>query len=171
EVSFDIDANGILNVSAKDTATGKEQSIEIKGSSGLSEDEINKMTKEAEQHAEDDKKRRYLIDQKNQADQLVYTTENVLKEHGEKVPAQERSNVESALNSLKEAAKGDDAEAIRRAMENVSTASQALGKIMYEQAAKQHQAAAAAGGTQAGAGKDDKKKDDDVIDAEYEVKE
>ena len=175
EVSFDIDANGILNVSAKDMATQKEQSIEINGSSGLSDEEIGRMSKDAEQHAEDDKKRREIIDLKNQADQLVYATENVLKEHGEKVPAEERSNVESALNNLKEAAKQDDAEAIKRAMENVSTASQSLGKIMYEKVAQQQAAAGqAAPGEptpdEPAAENDKKKKDDDVIDAEFEVK-
>jgi len=133
------------------------------------------MSKDAEQHAEDDKKRREIIDLKNQADQLVYATENVLKEHGEKVPAEERSNVESALNNLKEAAKQDDVEAIKRAMENVSTASQSLGKIMYEKVAQQQ---AAAGQPAPGepapdepaTENDKKKKDDDVIDAEFEVK-
>ncbi len=182
EVSFDIDANGILSVSAKDLATGKQQSIEIKGSSGLSEEEIERMTKEAEQNAEADKKRRELVDTKNQADQLIYSTEQLLKEHGDKVPADERSNVESALNNLREALKNDDAEAIKRTMEAVSTASQTLGKIMYEQVSKQ---AATSGQTSAGTAQDasnsaqsaeqgsatdGKKKDDDVIDAEFEVK-
>jgi len=172
EVSFDIDANGILNVSAKDTATGKEQKIEIKGSSGLSEEEISRMTKEAESHAEDDHKRREVVDLKNQADQLVYSIENTLKEHGDKVPTEERSNVESTVNNLKEAMKNDDGEAIRRAMENVNTASQSLGKIMYEQAAQQQGAAGAAPppGAEPPPEKETKKKDDDVIDAEFEVK-
>ena len=173
EVSFDIDANGILNVSAKDLATGQEQSIEIKGSSRLSDDEISQMTKAAEQHAEEDKKRREVIDMKNQADQMVYATENTLKEHGEKIPAEERAKVESAINNLKEAIKGEDLDAIKKAMENVSTASQTLGKIMYEQAAQQQAAGAGAPGeSEAASAKEDKKKgDDDVIDAEYEVKE
>ena len=173
EVSFDIDANGILNVSAKDMATGKEHSIEIKGSSGLSDDEIQKMQQDAEQHADEDKKRREVIDLKNQADQLIYSTDNVLKEHGDKVPAEERSNVESALNNLKEAIKQDDPEAIRRAMENLSTASQTLGKIMYEKVAQQQAAAGTPGANAAGQPAPDQKKkadDDDVIDAEYEVK-
>ena len=132
------------------------------------------MTKEAEQHAEEDHKRREVIDMKNQADQMVYATENTLKEHGEKIPAEERSKVESAINNLKEVIKGDDPDAIKKAMENVSTASQTLGKIMYEQVAQQ-QAAAGAGaptGGEADQAKEAKKKgDDDVIDAEYEVKE
>ena len=169
EVTFDIDANGILNVSAKDTATGTEQKIEITGSSGLNEQEIEKMQQDAEQHAEEDRQRREVVDLKNQADQLVYSTENMLKEHGEKVPAQERSNVESALNNLKEAAKGDDASAIRRAMESVATASQTIGKMMYEQAAQQQQQAAPGGAAPEEEPK--KKGDDDVIDAEFEVKE
>ena len=175
EVSFDIDANGILNVSAKDLATSKEQSIEINGSSGLSDDEVTKMQKDAEEHAEEDKKRRELIDLKNQADQLVYGTEKTLKENGDKVPAEERGNIESALNAAKEAIKQDDAEAIKRTMDGLSTASQALSKIMYEQAAQQAQATG--GATQAPdedaeapeEAKEDKKSDD-VIDAEFEVK-
>jgi len=176
EVSFDIDANGILKVSAKDTATGKEQKIEIKGSSGLSDDEVTRMSKEAELHAEEDKKRREVVDLKNQADQLVYATENTLKEHGGKVPAEERSKVENALNNLKSVLKQDDAEAIRRAVENVSTASQTIGKIIYEQTAAQQQSAQPGSGSSSGgearSSKDDKKKggDDDVIDAEFEVK-
>ena len=172
EVSFDIDANGILNVSAKDLATNKEQKIEIKGSSGLSKDEVEKMTQQAQQHAAEDHQRRELVDLKNQADQLVYATEQVLKEHGDKVPAGERSNVESAINNLREAVKTDDAAAIRRAMENVSTASQALGKIMYERVAQQRgPAGAPAGPSPADAAQSEKKKgDDDVIDAEFEVK-
>jgi len=177
EVSFDIDANGILNVSAKDLGTGKEQQIEIKGSSGIDDSEIDRMTKEAESHAEDDKKRRELVDLKNQADQFVYATENTLKEHGEKVPADERSNIESALNGLKEAIKQDDAEAIKRAMEAASTASQTIGKIMYEQAAQAQAAQTGAQGApdtateEAPPAEEEKKKgDDDVIDAEFEVK-
>lgn len=170
EVSFDIDANGILNVSAKDIATNKEQSIEIKGSSGLGEDEVERMAKEAEQHSEEDHKRRAVVDLKNQADQLIYSTEKVLKEHGEKVPADERSNVESAMNNLREALKQDDADAITKAMENLSTASQSIGKILYEEAAKKQTAQQSP--TEAGdAASDGKGKDDDVIDAEYEVKE
>ena len=170
EVSFDIDADGIIHVSAKDKATDQKQSIEIKGSSGLDEAEINKMTKDAEEHAEEDKRRRELIDLKNQADQAAYSVEQTLKEHGDKIPAEERSNVESAVNSLRETCKGDDNEAIKRSMENLSQTSQTIGKIMYEQAAQQQ---AAAGGGQAAGGEapaPEAKKDDDVIDAEFEVK-
>ena len=178
EVTFDIDANGILNVSAKDMGTGKEQSIKIQASSGLSDDEVEKMAKDAEAHAEEDKKRREVVDLKNQADQLVYSTEKTLKEHGEKVSAEIRGNIESALNNLKEAAKGDDGEAIKRNIEQLGQASQELGKILYEEAAKQQ--AAAGGQPEPGAdagqgatpeeGEVRRKGGDDVIDAEFESK-
>ena len=181
EVTFDIDANGILNVSAKDLGTGKEQSIKIQSSSGLSEDEVEKMAKDAEAHAEEDKKRREVVDLKNQADQLVYSTEKTLKEHGEKVSGEIRGNIESALNNLKEAAKGDDGDAIKKAIENLGQASQELGKILYEEAAKQQAAAGAQpGGAQPGGqakqgepaeGEVRRKGGDDVIDAEFESKE
>jgi len=170
EVSFDIDANGILNVSAKDTATNKEQSIKITGSSGLDDAEIQRMTDEAKQHAEEDHKRRELIDLKNQADNLIYSTESLLKEHGEKVPADERSKVELAINTLKEAIKNDDVDAIRRGMESVTTASQTIGKIMYEQASQQQAAAGPADASPGTETTESKKDDDDVIDAEFEVK-
>jgi len=179
EVSFDIDANGILNVSAKDLGTGKQQSIVIKSSSGLSEDEIGKMTKEAESHAEDDKKRREVVDLKNQADQLIYSTEKTLKEHGEKVSADTRGKIENALDNLKEVAKGEDGNAIKKAIENLGNAAQELGKVLYEEAAKKQ--AATAGTDDAGAkgpaeqppppeGEVRRKGGDDVIDAEFEAK-
>ncbi len=178
EVSFDIDANGILNVKAKDVATGKEQSIEIKASSGLSDEEIKKMTLDAESHAEEDKKRREVIDLKNQADQMVYATEKTLKEHGEKVSGQTRSNIESAVNNLKETVKGEDADAIKKAIENLNAVSQELGKVLYEEAAKK-QAQQAPGPDQATQQappadqpqpEQQKPGDDDVIDAEFEAK-
>ncbi len=182
-VTFDIDANGILNVSAKDKATGKENKVTIQGSSGLSKEDIERMKREAESNAEEDEKRFELAMAKNEADQVVHQTEKTLKEHGEKVSSEERGKVETALNQLKEAVKGDDADAIRKSIENVMTSSQEIGKIMYEEAAKAQAAAAGVGeapdGTaQApqsapgeGADGDEKKKDDDVIDAEFEVKE
>jgi molecular chaperone DnaK len=177
EVAFDIDANGILNVSAKDLGTGKQQSIEIKSSSGLSDEEVDRMTKEAESHAEEDKKKREVVDLKNQADQLIYSTEKTLKEHGDKVSAQTRGNIENAVNNLKEAIKGEDAGAIKRAMDNLGAAGQELGKVLYEEAAKK-QAASAPGGQAAQTppppppGQDEvrRKKPDDVIDAEFEAK-
>jgi molecular chaperone DnaK len=175
EVAFDIDANGILNVSAKDMGTGKQQSIEIKSSSGLSEDEIKKMTKEAEAHAEEDKKKREVIDLKNQADQLIYSTEKTLREHGDKVSAETRGGIENAVNNLKDAIKGEDANAIKRAIENLGTASQELGKVLYEKAAKKQ--AASGGDKTSGAkggpppeGEVRRKGGDDVIDAEFEAK-
>ena len=170
EVTFDIDANGILHVSAKDLGTGKEQKIRIEGSSGLSEAEVERMRKEAESHAEDDKKKRELIDARNQADQVAYQTEKTLKEHGDKVPAAERSKVEGAVSNLKEVIKNDDAGAIKRAIENVMSASQELGKIIYEEAAKASAAAGGAAPSGEGAAPGSAKKDDDVIDAEFEVK-
>jgi molecular chaperone DnaK len=176
EVAFDIDANGILNVSAKDLGTGKQQSIEIKSSSGLSDEEVERMTKEAESHAEEDKKKREVVDLKNQADQLIYSTEKTLKEHGDKVSAETRGNIESAVNNLKEAIKGEDAGAIKKAIDNLGVAGQELGKVLYEEAAKK-QAASAPGGQTAQTsppppGEDEvrRKKPDDVIDAEFEAK-
>ncbi|MHC4558484.1 MAG: molecular chaperone DnaK [Planctomycetota bacterium] len=183
EVAFDIDANGILNVSAKDLGTGKQQSIEIKSSSGLSDEEVDKMAKDAEAHADEDKKKREVVDLKNQADQLIYSTEKTLKEHGDKVSADVRSNIENAVNNLKEAVKGEDADAIKKTIENLGTAGQELGKVLYEEAAKKQ--ASSAGPQpepgQAGptgqtppppppADEPKRKKAEDVIDAEFEAK-
>ncbi len=174
EVAFDIDANGILNVSAKDLGTGKKQSIEIKSSSGLSDEEVEKMTKDAESHAEEDKKKREVVDLKNQADQLIYSTEKTLKEHGEKVSAETRGNIESAVNNLKEAIKGEDADAIKKAIENLGTTGQELGKVLYEEAAKKQAASAPTGEVSQSPPpppeEAQRKKPDDVIDAEFEAK-
>ncbi len=175
EVTFDIDANGILNVSAKDMATAKEQKIEIKGTSGLTEAEIHKMTEDAQKHEADDKKRREVIDARNQADHLLYTTEKTLKEHGDKIGPQERGNIESAMNNLREVSKGEDANGIKRAMENLMTASQEIGKKIYEKVAQEAPQGGAPGqpptGEQPGGDQGKKGKGgEDVIDAEYEVK-
>jgi molecular chaperone DnaK len=173
EVAFDIDANGILNVSAKDLGTGKLQSIVIKSSSGLNDEEVKKMTKDAESHAAEDKKKREVVDLKNNADQLLYSTEKMLKEHGDKVPAQTRSNIENAMNGLKEAVKGDNADAIKRAMENLGSASQELGKTLYEEAAKKRGPSAQTDSQQKPAEEGEvhrKPGGDDVIDAEFEAK-
>jgi len=171
EVAFDIDANGILNVSAKDLGTGKQQSIEIKSSSGLSEQEIEKMTKDAESHAEEDKKKRQVVDLKNQADQLIYSTEKTLKEHGGKVAVETRSNIENAVNNLKEAVKGENGDAIKKAIENLGEASQELGKTLYEEAAKKQAASAPTGkAAPPPEGEVKRKGGDDVIDAEFEAK-
>ncbi|MCE5339848.1 MAG: molecular chaperone DnaK [Planctomycetaceae bacterium] len=179
EVAFDIDANGILNVSAKDLGTGKQQSIQIKSSSGLSDEEVKKMQQDAEAHAAEDKKRREVVDLKNQADQLVYSTEKTLKEHGEKVSGDVRGKIESAVNNLKEVVKGEDGDAIKKAMENLNTTAQELGKILYEEAAKKQQAAGGAQQQPAPEGPKPtdgqqenvhRKGGDDVIDAEFEAK-
>ncbi|MHC4534476.1 MAG: molecular chaperone DnaK [Planctomycetota bacterium] len=180
EVAFDIDANGILNVSAKDLGTGKQQSIEIKSSSGLSEEEVEKMAKDAEAHSEEDKKKREVVDLKNQADQLIYSTEKTLKEHGDKVSADVRSNIENAVNNLKEAVKGEDADAIKKTIENLGTTSQELGKVLYEEAAKKQAASGPQPQPQPGQAEQEppppaedetkRKKAEDVIDAEFEAK-
>ena len=171
EVTFDIDANGILNVTARDKATGKENKIVISESSGLSEQDIEQMKQDAEAHVEDDRKARELVDARNHADQMVYQTEKMLKEHGDKVPAEERGAVESAVSNLKEVAKGEDAAATQKAIDNVMESSQTLGKIIYEEAAKAAENAPggepAADSDSGSQGSDAK---DDVIDAEFEVK-
>ena len=181
EVSFDIDANGILHVSAKDLGTGKEQSIQIKSSSGLSEEEVEKMQKEAELHAEEDKKNREVIDVLNQADQVIYSTENTLKEHGDKVDEAEKNNINQGLEKLKTSKEGKNVEEIKKAIDELQESSHKLSQAMYEAAAKEQQAGAGAeatgedpsAGEQPSDEKDDKKKKegDDVIDADYEVKE
>ncbi|MBI4590804.1 MAG: molecular chaperone DnaK [Candidatus Rokubacteria bacterium] len=166
EVAFDIDANGILNVSAKDTATGKQQNITITASSGLSKDEIDRMMKETEAHAAEDAQRKQEIEARNQADSLVYTTERTLREHGDKVPEGERKAIEDALNEAREALKGDDINRIKRAQENLTKASHKLAEVMYREA----QAKAGAGSTDGGAGGQQKSKapEGDVVDAEFE---
>jgi len=174
EVAFSIDANGILHVSAKDKGTGKEQSIEIKSSSGLSETEIERMVKEAEAHGEEDKKKRELVDAKNRADQLLWATEKALREHGENVGAGDRGKIESALNALKQAKDGDDTAAVKRAMEELSQASQEMGKAIYEKVAAEQAAAAGAGGPAGPDGAspsatDDSAKKGKVVDADFEV--
>ncbi|HFD15234.1 MAG TPA: molecular chaperone DnaK, partial [Rhodospirillales bacterium] len=162
EVTFDIDANGIVHVSAKDKATGKEQSIRIQASGGLTEEEIERMVKEAEAHAEEDRKRRALIEARNNADALIYSTEKSLKEHGDKVAEAERKAIEDAIAALKEAVQGEDAEEIKRRTEALAQASMKLGEAMYK---AQQEAAGGGGeaGAEAAAGKDE-----GVVDAEFE---
>ena len=137
EVTFDIDANGILNVSAKDKTTGKEQAIRIEASSGLSEEEIKRMKAEAEQNAENDKKERERVDKMNQADSMIFSTENFLKENGDKLPADQKPAVESALQQLKDAHKGGDLTAIDNAINNLNTVMQAASAQMYQGAGAQ----------------------------------
>ncbi|MCL4211283.1 MAG: molecular chaperone DnaK, partial [Phycisphaerales bacterium] len=176
EVEFAIDANGILNVAATDKATGKSQKIEIKGSSGLSKDEVERMKREAEAHAAEDKARRELVDLKNRAEQIVYSTRKSLEEHGAKVSADTRGAIESALSNLEDKIKGDDKSAIEKALKNLETASIELGKAVYEATAANAAGApgtgsvGGAGGAGGAAGTAAGKKDDDIIDAEYEVK-
>lgn len=145
-MSFDIDANGILHVSARDKATGKEQSIRITSSSGLSEDDINGMIREAEEHESDDRRRKDIVEAKNTGDSLVYTTEKTLKEHGDKVDSMTRSSIENAMADLRDALKGDDADLIRKKIEALTTASHKLAEVIYSSAAQ------AGAGPQAGPG-------------------
>jgi len=166
EVSFDLDANGILHVSAKDLGTGKEQSIRITASSGLSKEDIEKMTKDAELHAAEDHKRRELVDTRNNADSMIHATEKSLKELGDKVDAETKGNVEKEIEKVKAAATGDDIEILKSAIEALTTASHKLAEIMYSQASKQGtgDGAHAAGGESGGTAP----KDDDVVDADFE---
>jgi molecular chaperone DnaK len=168
EVEFAIDANGILSVSATDKATGTSQNIEITGSSGLSKDEIEKMKNDAEAHAGEDAEKRALVEARNQAEQLVYATRKSLEEHGDKVSAETRSGIESAITNLEDKVKGDDKSAIEAALKQLSDASLELGKAVYE-ATSEEAAAGGAQETEEAASPD--ADDDDVIDAEFEVKE
>ena len=172
EVTFDIDANGILNVSAKDKATGKEQAIRIEASSGLTQDEINRMKAEAEQNAENDKKERERVDKMNQADSMIFTTENFLKDNGDKIPADQKSNIESALQQLRDAHKSGDITAIDNAINNLNTVMQAASAQMYQQAGGAQQGAGQGftGNNNASAGQqqDGGKANDNVQDADFE---
>jgi molecular chaperone DnaK len=176
EVKFALDANGILAVHATDKATGKEQSIEIKGSSGLSDEDIEKMREDAEAHADEDQKARELVDTRNKAESTVFQMRKQLEEHGESVEAETRSTLESAINDLESKAKGDDLEAINRSMEELDKAAQKLGEEIYAKAGAAGEGdAAGAAGEAAADGADaagsESESDEDVIDAEYEVKE
>ncbi len=170
EVTFDIDANGIVHVSAKDLGTGKEQSIKITASSGLSEAEIQNLVKEAEMHAEDDKRKKELIEARNQADTLAYSVEKNIKEFGDKIDAAEKGRIEEALGRLRKAMEGDDPAAIKSAQEDLTNASHKLAEAMYAKTTQQQAGAGPEAGpgagarAEAGAGK----KDDDVVDADFE---
>ncbi len=161
EVTFDIDANGIVNVQASDKATGKEQSIRIQASGGLTEADINRMVKEAESHAEEDKKRRELVEIKNQAEALVHSTERMLKDYGDKVPAADKNFVESAVAELKSALEGEDKDAIKQKVDALAQASMKLGEAMYQ--ANQGGAAAGGGPSASAGGPEDK-----VVDVDFE---
>jgi molecular chaperone DnaK len=159
EVTFDIDANGIVQVSAKDKGTGKEQQIRIQASGGLSDADIEKMVKEAEQNAEADKKKRESVEAKNQGESLIHSTEKSLKEYGDKVSAEDKTAIETAITELKAVIEGEDGELIKEKTEALAQASMKLGEAMYK--ASQAEAEAKANGT-------DDDGDDDVVDADFE---
>jgi molecular chaperone DnaK len=163
EVTFDIDANGILHVSAKDKATGKEQSIQIKASSGLSDDEIDQMVKDAEAHAEEDRKFHELIDVRNQADGLIHATNKSLKDLGDKVEASEKQEIETAIAALQEAIKGDDKAAIEAKTAELGEKSGKLAERVYKEQATQDAGGGAEAKADSGAAADS-----DVVDAEFE---
>ncbi len=165
DVTFDIDANGILHVSAKDLGTGKEQSIEIKASSGLSEDEIERMVQEAESHAEEDRKKKELVEERNKLDGLIYSTEKSLKEFGDKIDAAARSSVESAVSDAKEALTSEDPDRIRGAFDALTQASHKLAEEMYKQTAAQQPGDGGGPGAQASGGGGG---DEGVVDADFE---
>ncbi|MBI4767454.1 MAG: molecular chaperone DnaK [Deltaproteobacteria bacterium] len=166
EVTFDIDANGIVHVSAKDLGTGKEQSIKITASSGLSEEEIKRLVKDAEMHSEEDKKKKELAESRNQADTLIYSTEKTVKELGDKVEISLKSDIESVVERLKKAMEGSDASEIKRLIDELTQTSHKLAEKMYSQASQQGGPGA---GPEAGAGPSGgRKADDDVVDADFE---
>ncbi len=169
EVAFDIDANGIMHVSAKDLGTGKEQKMTVTGGSALPRDDIDRMVREAEQHAEEDRQRREAAETRNQAEQLVYSTEKLIKDNGDRIPADARSETETALADLKEKLKSQDTAAIRQALDRAAQAAQKIGTAMYERARSEQAGQtgqpgetgqAGSGGTAASGG------DDEVVDAE-----
>ncbi len=166
EVAFDIDANGIVHVSAKDLATQKEQSIKITASSGLSKDEVEKLVRDAQTHTEEDKKRRKAAEAKNQADTLLYQTEKNLKEHGDKISAEDRTKIEEAVTALKKAMEGNDADAIESATQSLTTASHKLAEEMYKKASAT--SATGEGAAPGGESPNGAKTDEKVVDAEFE---
>jgi len=170
EVAFDIDANGIVHVNAKDLGTGKEQSIKITASSGLSEAEIEKLVKDAEMHAEEDKRRKELIEARNHADAMVYSVEKNIKEFGDKVDAAEKAKIEEAINKAKKALEGDDIEAIKKTQDELMNVSHKLAEAMYAKTAGGQGGPGAGAGTQQQEGEHQSsdKKSDDVVDADFE---
>ena len=168
EVTFDIDANGIVNVSAKDQATGKEQSIQITASSGLSQEEIDKLVKDAEMHAEEDKAKRELVDARNSADALIYSTEKSISELGDKVDSETKTNVEACITELRKVIEGEDAAEIKRVSDELTKASHKLAEAMYQQASQSEQQAGAGAETGGQAAGDAGAADEDVVDADFE---
>jgi molecular chaperone DnaK len=169
EVTFDIDANGILNVTAKDKATGKEQSIHIEGSSGLSKEEVEKLKKEAELHREEDEKKKGNIEIKNNAESLVYTTEKTLKDAGEKVPADLKAKIEDKVKELKEVLKNDDFDIIKTKTEELSQSLQEVGTHLYQQQ-KQEEEKGKPEEKESNKNDKDNKSDKDAKDADFEEK-
>ncbi|WP_157153429.1 molecular chaperone DnaK [Brachyspira murdochii] len=170
EVSFDIDANGIVHVTAKDLGTGKEQKIRIESSSGLSEDEINRMVQDAEKHAEEDKKKKEEVEAKNNADHMIYQTEKLLKENGDKLPTSDKSEIESKMNALKSAVESNNTDNIKRATDDLQAAWNKASEALYKQAgAQQGQADAGQQAQQQNNSQDSGRKDDGVVDADYEI--
>jgi molecular chaperone DnaK len=172
EVTFDIDANGIVNVSAKDTGTGKEQSIKITASSGLNKDEIDRLIRDAEMHAEEDKKKKELVEARNAADTLIYSTEKSMKDLGDKVDGATRGQVEAAITPLKKAMESDDIEQIKRLTDQLMQASHKVAEAMYQKASQSgdpsENGAGTAGGTESAGASSKKPSDDDVVDADFE---
>ena len=167
EVTFDIDANGIVNVSAKDKATNKEQKIKIQASGGLSDDDIDKMVKDAESHADEDKKRKESVDSRNEADALVYSTEKSVKEHGKKLPKEDKDKIDVALKDLKEllAKENASSEDIKAKVESLNNAAMKLGEMMYKESQEQN---AQANDTKKDGKTKKKKEEPDVVDADFE---
>ena len=171
EVTFDIDANSILNVSAKDKGTNKEQKITIKDTGGLSEEEVEKMVKDAESHAESDKKKREVVELKNQADALIHATEKSLKEHGSKISAEDKKKIEESLEALKKVKDSDNKEELKAKVDALTQTSMKLGEEIYKEAQKEAQKQQQAGASKKGSTKDTKsghKKEEKVVDAEFE---
>jgi len=174
EVTFDIDANGIVHVSAKDLGTGKEQKIRIESSSGISKEEVENFVKEAESHAEEDKKKHDLVQSRNMLDNLTYQSEKSLKEHGDKVSAEEKSNLESAIKDAKQALETNDVDSIKSATEKLTTASHPIGQKIYEASQQKtspqgEQAPHGEPNPESEPKKKSEKQKDDVVDADYEV--
>ena len=168
EVTFDIDANGIVNVSAKDKATGKEQQVRIEASGGLSDEDIERMVQEAEANADSDKKRRELVDARNSADSMAHSAEKSLEEYGDKIDAAEKTAIETAIQELKDVKDGDDLEAITAKTEALSQASMKLGEAMYKAQQEEEAATGGGGGPEADAGASKKDDDETVVDADFE---
>jgi len=164
EVTFDIDANGILHVSAKDMGTGKQQAITITGHSGLDEKEIDRMVKDAESHSEEDKKRREVIDAKNQADQLIYSLEKLLRENKDRIPESDAQRLQAEIENTKKAIESENLDQIRSAVESLSQTSHKLTEMMYQQASGQASAGQPQPQSQEGSGKN--AAEEEVIDAE-----